>query len=145
MRAPVIALILSLGLAPCAMAADAVAYGPAPAWLKPVTLPKDDGSEADAPARILMRSYQLRFTPTSAETYIESWVRVQTPQGLQALGNIVLPWKPDTDLLTVHHCELIRGDKVIDSLADGQKFEVVRRENNLEYAALDGVLTAVLQ
>lgn len=146
MRVQIVALVFPLlAAAVPAMAADAVAYGPAPSWLKPVMLPNDDGTQADAPAKVLMRSYQLRFTAGGMETYIESYVRVQTPQGLQGLGNIALPWKPDTDLLTVHHCELLREGKVIDLIASGEKFEVLRRENNLEYAALDGVLTAVLQ
>jgi tetratricopeptide (TPR) repeat protein len=146
MRVQIVALMLSMAVAAVpAVAADAVAYGPEPAWLKPVTLTKDDGGQAEAPTKTLLRSYQLHFHPTGMETYVENYVRVQTPQGLQVLGNITLPWKPDTDVLTVHHCQLLRGDKVIDLIAQGQRFEVVRRENNLEYAALDGILTAVLQ
>ncbi|HEX6636982.1 MAG TPA: DUF3857 domain-containing protein [Steroidobacteraceae bacterium] len=138
------AFLLLAGMAP-ALAADAVAYGPEPSWLKPVSLPKDDGSQADAPTKVLLRTAYVRFASGSMETYIESYIRVQSPQGLQALGNITLPWKPDTDVLTVHHCKLLRGEKVIDLVAEGQRFEILRRENNLEYAALDGILTAVLQ
>jgi hypothetical protein len=99
----------------------------------------------EAPARSLLKNFQINFTATKAEIFSEAFVRIQTPQGLQALGNIVLPWKPDTDVLTIHRFRLLRGKAVIDILANGQKFEVLRRENNLEYAALDGVLTAALQ
>jgi tetratricopeptide (TPR) repeat protein/transglutaminase-like putative cysteine protease len=137
-------LIAAAFLTP-AVGADVVSYGPAAAWVKPVAVPKHDGSMPDAPARALLRSYQLRFTADSTEWHFESFVRLQTPAGLQSLGNLVLPWKPDSDVLTVHKCELIRGDRTIDLLGDGKKFEVLRRENNLEYAALDGVLSAVLQ
>jgi tetratricopeptide (TPR) repeat protein len=128
-----------------AQAADTVEYGPPPAWVKAVTVPKPDGSMAEAPARLLLRNYQLKFHARGTELYVESHIRLQTPQGLQSTGNVVLPWKPETDVLTVHKCQLLRDDKVIDVLALGQKFEVLRREDNLEYAALDGVLTAVLQ
>jgi tetratricopeptide (TPR) repeat protein len=136
-------ILLCAGLA-TAHAADAVNYGSAPAWVKAVATPKDDGAVPDAPARVLLRSYQLRFGASTTEWYVESYIRLQTPQGLQAMSNIVLPWKPDTDVLTVHKCQLLRGDKVIDLLAGDRKFEVMRRENNLEYAALDGMLSATL-
>jgi tetratricopeptide (TPR) repeat protein len=72
-------------------------------------------------------------------------VRVQTPQGLTSVGTLALPWKPDSDVLTVHYLHILRGDQTIDVLNGGQTFTVLRRENNLEYAALDGVLTATVQ
>lgn len=145
MRVVALICLLLAGIRP-ALAADTVEYGPAPAWLEPVEPPAvDTGKRADAPLRVLKRSAQLRFDRGGVETYVENYIRVQTPQGLQGLGSITLPWKPDTDVLTVHHCELLRGGKVIDLIAAGQRLEVVRRENNLEYAALDGILTAVLQ
>lgn len=125
--------------------ADTVQYGPAPEWIRPVARPADDGAMAQAPSKILLRNHQIRFTPTGLESYAETFVQLQTAQGLQSLGSIALPWKPETDVLTVHKFHLIRGDKVIDILANGQKFEVLRRENNLEYAALDGTLTAAIQ
>jgi tetratricopeptide (TPR) repeat protein len=138
-------VLLFAGFLASVHAADAVSYGSAPAWVKPVTTPKDDGAMAEAPAKVMLRSYQLRFGSSTSEWYVESFIRLQTPQGLQALSNIVLPWKPDTDVLTVHKCQLLRGNQVIDLLAGGRKFEVMRRENNLEYAALDGMLSATLQ
>jgi tetratricopeptide (TPR) repeat protein len=146
MRIPAIALaILMSSCFAQSHAADVVNYGPAPDWVEPVPVPKDDGNMADAPAKALLRSYQLRFTETSSENYSEDYIRLQTPQGVQALGNIVLPWRPDTDVFTVHKFHLLRGDEVIDILANGQTFEVLRRENNLEHAALDGILTATIQ
>jgi tetratricopeptide (TPR) repeat protein len=146
MRGSATVLIVCLmGLVAPAQGANEVSYGPPPAWVKDVAIPKADGSMAEAPVKLLTRSYQLKFSAKHLEMHVESFFALQTPQGLQALGNIALPWKPDTDVLTVHRCRLLRGDRAIDLLAEGKKFEVLRRENNLEYAALDGVLTAVLQ
>jgi len=144
MRVFALAMCGSLYLG-AAHGADAVQYGNAPEWVRPVARPKDDGSMAQAPSKILLRNHQLKFTSTGLDSYVESFTRLQTAQGLQAFGSLAFPWKPDTDVLTVHKFNLIRGDKVIDVLASGQKFEVLRRENNLEYAALDGVLTAAIQ
>ena len=128
-----------------AFAADTVQYGPPPAWVVPPLLPKDDGTMAEAPSKVLLRSHQVKFEPGGSELYTESFVRLQTPQGLQSLGNLALPWKPDSDVLTIHKLQLLRGNQIIDVIANGQKFEVLRRENNLEYAALDGILTAAIQ
>ena len=97
------------------------------------------------PLRLLLQDQQVRYTPAAQETFIENVARIQTPQGLQQLGTLQLVWKPDTDLLTVHRLQVRRGAQVIDLLADGTRFTVLRRENNLEYSALDGVLTAVVQ
>lgn len=144
MRANKLIPLFMWGLSTAASGADTVNYGVAPSWVQSVTTP-DPGTPGEAPAKVLSRNYQVRFTPGTSELYVESFVRVQTPEGLQALGNIALPWRPDTDQLTVHKYRLLRGERVIDILANGQKFEVLRRENNLEFAALDGLLTAAMQ
>lgn len=47
--------------------------------------------------------------------------------------------------MTIHALRIRRGGQVIDILAEGQTFSVLRREPNLESAMLDGVLTANLQ
>jgi hypothetical protein len=125
--------------------ADPVPYYPAPSWVRPVATPVNDDTMADAPAKSMLVSHQIRFTPGGSTVYMESFMRVQTPQGLQSLGAMNLPWKPDSDALVVHKFHLLRGTQVIDILASGQSFEVLRRENNLEYSALDGILTATLQ
>jgi hypothetical protein len=49
------------------------------------------------------------------------------------------------DDITVHELKLVRGSKVIDVLASGKSFTVLRRETDLEAAKLDGILTATLQ
>jgi tetratricopeptide (TPR) repeat protein len=140
-----LAVLLCLLPLAAAIGADKIMYGPPPAWIKPVTRPVSDGSRPQAPTRMLLHSRQIRFGASTSEVYVESYLLVQTPQGLTGMGSIALPWKPDTDVLTVHKFQVLRGDKVIDILANGQSFEVLRRENNLEYLALDGILTAVIQ
>lgn len=127
-----------------AHAGETVEQGPAPDWVRSTKSPEDT-SPSEAPVKVLLANYQLKFTPRTSTMYVESYIRVQNPQGLQLLGNVTLPWKPDSDVLTVHKLQLLRGDQAIDILAGGQKFEVLRRENNLERAALDGILTATLQ
>ena len=117
--------------------------------MKPVALPTEPKSPAakgddEVPVKILLSDQQVDFQPGLVTVYSDVALKIGTPQGLAA-GNISLPWKPDSDTLIVHRVVIRRGDKIIDVLAGGQTFTVVRRETNLENATLDGVLTANIQ
>lgn len=132
-----------------AFAADPVAdkpiIAPPPAWVRPAELPKDNAKPDQQAVKLLLLDQQVHMLPDGSETYLETVSRVQTAQGLEALGTITLPWKPDRGTLTVHKLHVVRDGKIIDLLARGPGFTVLRREDGLEYAALDGVLTAVIQ
>jgi tetratricopeptide (TPR) repeat protein/transglutaminase-like putative cysteine protease len=141
-----IALALA-GLIPAgaqAAAADKPVIGPPPAWVKPVPLPAAPAG-GEAPVRILLQDQQVSFETGRETVYVETAFKIQTPQGLAGAGNISFPWRPDKDVLTVHKLQILRGAQVIDVLASGQTFTVVRRETNLENSVLDGVLTATIQ
>ncbi len=136
-------------VAGAANGADGPKIAPAEAWVKPAVLAKagagaPSATKATASVAVELYDQQLNFTPAASEIYLETVVRAQTTQGLAALGTIALPWKPDTDTLTVHKLLILRGDKTIDALTD-HSFTLLRRETNLEAATLDGVLTATMQ
>ncbi|QJU58717.1 DUF3857 domain-containing protein [Sphingomonas sp. AP4-R1] len=130
--------------AQAAHAADKPVIAPAPSWVKPLAVPPAPAKPDEAAVRILLSDQQISLEPGKRVTYSHSAVKVQTPQGL-GVGNISLPWNPETDILTVHKLVIRRGDKAIDVLASGQTFTVARREQNMEIATLDGVLTANIQ
>lgn len=138
------ALIVSSALAGAAYAADKPVIGPTPDWVKLVAIPSAPDKSDEAPARVLLSDQQVALEVGRQTVYSEYAVKIQTPQGLAA-GNISFPWRPDTDVLTVHKVVIRRGDQTIDVLASGQTFTVVRREQNLDNAMLDGVLTANIQ
>ncbi|MDZ7283938.1 tetratricopeptide repeat protein [Sphingomonas sanguinis] len=138
------ALVGTSALTQPAYASDKPVIAPAPAWVKPVTPATPSAKPDDAPIRVLLSDQQIALDKGVETVYGETALRIQTPQGLAA-GNISIPWRPETDTLTVHKLLIRRGDKVIDVLASGQTFTVVRREQNLESAMLDGVLTANIQ
>jgi tetratricopeptide (TPR) repeat protein len=144
MRRAVLSLSALLWLT-CAFAGDKVDLGPAPSWVQPAVVPADNGVPTEAAVRILLTDWQFNFSASGDEGYFATQLRVQTPQGLAAAGTLSLPWNPATDALTVHKVHIIRGGQIIDVLANGQAFAVLRRENSLEYATLNGVLTAVIQ
>ncbi len=51
---------------------------------------------------------------------------------------------PEKGDLTVHAVRILRGDEVIDVLAAGERYTVLRRETQLERRTLDGMLTATM-
>lgn len=144
MKVLLAALVATSALTSVAYAADKPVIGPAPAWVKPVTPPPAPVKADEAPVRILLSDQQVALEPGRQTVYSETSLKIQTPQGLAA-GNISLPWRPETETLTVHKLLIRRGDQTIDVLKSGQTFTVLRREQNLESATLDGVLTANIQ
>lgn len=145
MRRVLLGLVLAFGLAAgFAHAADKPVIGPPGDWVKPMAFVPPKGGDTEAATRLLSMDQQLHFGPDGDTTYLHSYIRIQTNQGLASVGTIALPWKPDTTTLTIHQLRILRGDQVIDVLAS-QEFTVLRRENRLEYAMLDGVLTATIQ
>ena len=133
--------------APAAAAATpAPLIAAAPEWVDAVPIPAADPKAGEAAVQSLLVSLQSRYPKSGAEEhFIEFATLIQTPQGLSGLGTIAFPWQPDQTELIVHKVHIIREGKVIDLLAGGQRFTVLRRESNLEAAMLDGVLTAMLQ
>ena len=144
MKIVLAALVATTALTSVAHAADKPVIGPAPGWVKPLAPPTAAAKTDEAPIRILLSDQQVALESGRQTVYSETVLKIQTPQGLAA-GNISLPWRPDTDTLTVHKLLIRRGDQIIDVLKSGQTFTVLRREQNLESATLDGVLTANIQ
>ncbi len=132
---------VALVVAAPAYAGEELQLGPVPDWVvqHPVELPK--GPDTEQPVRLLLLDNQVRLADGKRQGFTAVAFQMQTPDGLSA-GNISLPWRPQTDDLTVHKVLIHRGDQVIDVLEAGQGFTTLRREQNLEQAVLDGVLTA---
>jgi tetratricopeptide (TPR) repeat protein len=124
-------------------AADALKFGPPPAWVHPQAIPA--AKPTDAPVVLLLQDEQIAFDRGKVTVYREAAMKIENAQGLAAAGNLALIWQPATDTLTVNKLQIRRGDKVIDVLAGGQTFTTLRRETNLDAATLDGTLTASMQ
>ncbi len=143
MKPFLLALAVSSMLVGVAHAEDRPLFGPAPPWVKAVVAPNVRETN-DSPVRVLLSDQQIMLDRSVQTVFSQLAFKIQTPQGL-AIGNVSLPWRPETDRLTVHKLLIRRGEQVIDVLASGQTFTVVRREANLEQAMLDGILTANIQ
>lgn len=129
-----------------ALAADKPVVAPPESWVKLVTAPVAlAGGSTSAAIQVLLTDWQMNQAAGGLSLYRHDVLRAQTPQGLGAMGSLQLSWNPDTEVLTLHQYQIRRGDQVIDLLASSQPFTILRRERNLEAAALDGTLTVTLQ
>jgi hypothetical protein len=133
-----------LGAGSGALAAEAIpAIGARPQWVVPPLVPTPDKVAGNAPFQFLMTSTQERILADGVEEYFEYAAVPLTTGGLQALGNISLPWNVERTELTLHKIEIRRGNSRINLLKP-EELLVLRRENNLEKAMLDGMRTVVV-
>ena len=139
------AAFAALVVAPAARAADKPVYAPPGAWTKPIPIPAAPASADGAATQLLLENLQTRFGPAGDEAFQELAVKVVTSQGMDQVGNFILPWDPTLETLTIHRLNIIRDGKVIDLLDGGKNVTILRRETNLESATLDGSLTATIQ
>jgi len=122
--------------------ADQVQRGPVPKWAvqsEPMPVP------ADAAGAVFIRQQdsEVHLDGKGQQIYTAYRVRILHPNALQ-IGNLSLSWNPAAGPPTVHAIRIYREGEVIDVLQKAT-FEILRREDQLEAARLDGNLTAVLR
>lgn len=121
---------------------DTVERGPPPGWVKPSEpLPVPE----DAAGLVFIRKQDtlVHLDDGGQWTYLGQRYKLLHPQALQ-LGNVSLVWNPAAGNPVVHHIRIHRDGQVIDVL-DKAQFEILRREDQLEQAMLDGMLTAIFK
>lgn len=121
---------------------DQVQRGPAPDWVTPSPL-MDVPEDAGGLLFVRQQDTFVRLDNEGQEQYSGYRIRILHPNALQ-LGNISITWNPASGAPTVHAIKVHRDGEVIDVL-ESASFEILRRENQLELAALNGDLTAVLR
>ena len=128
-------------LSSSAIAGEVVRYEATPDWVEAAELDLDEALEGPSEVRL---DYQYRIKGGQVQEYRDRIVRVDNLQALTSEGTLQLIWSPDKGDLFIHALEIIRGDEVIDLVADGVELEVLRREQGLERRLLDGRLTATV-
>ena len=121
---------------------EQVLRGPAPAWATPST-PISTPENVSGPVFIRRQDVKIHLSDQGQAQYFGYRVKILQSSALQ-LGNISIAWSPSSDAPIVHEIKVFRDDQVIDVLKDSS-FEVLRREDQLEMAKLDGTLTAILR
>ena len=141
----ILAFCVALLWGGAAAAADQPTYGPPEAWVRPTPIPTSAAIADGAPYQFLLYDLQAKFSEAGEDYYVERALKIATPQGLNISAMLEESWDPDIESLVVHRLTILRGGAVINVLADGARLMVLRRENNLELAMLDGRLTATIQ
>ena len=141
----VVAALFCVSFPIAASAQPTPTRAPIPDWVTQIAIPDANPERRDRASQTLLLTQQVRYGHDHHDHYTEFAILAQNAQGVQSAGNIVLDWQPDQSELIVHKVQIRRGSEVTDLLANGRDFTVLRRENNLESAMLDGVLTAVMQ
>ena len=118
-------------------------YCEAPSWVVPTPTPTDSQTPDGAPYRVIYSDNQIHLGEDGFEAYQAYRLKILRPEALSA-GNIAVSWSPDAGEAKIHYIRIIRDNKTIDVLK-ATKFQILQREGFLEYAALNGELTATLQ
>ncbi|MEI6641323.1 MAG: DUF3857 domain-containing protein [Novosphingobium sp.] len=118
-----------------------VQRGPSPAWVTP-SEPLPVPANASGPIFMRYQDVILHIDGKGEQQYTAYRVRLLNSAALP-MGNLTMGWNPANGPTMVHTIRVYRDGQVIDVL-DKAKFEVLRREDQLEAAMLDGMLTAVL-
>lgn len=141
-----LASVATVALAGGALAGEKIEFAPPGDWVRTEDVALAPARSAAAQSyAVLNRSVQARLGGAAGDIYYgRTVVRIQSPLGLKA-GQPAFSWNPDTETVTVHKFHILRGGQVIDVLARGQDFAILRRESRLENSMLDGELTAVMQ
>ena len=136
-------ILLAWGFAACAWAQEPPPRGPAPDWVRPLTLDPDTPPAGAEAFRVELMEVQVRIDDGGTHMYTRQRLRILSAQALTGLGSVAVPWDPVSQSLMIHEVNLLRGERRIDVL-ESQQFTVLRREGALEAARLDGIMTAVL-
>jgi len=115
---------------------------PVPGWAtpsEPLAVPED----VQGPLFLRRQDNFIRLTATGHDYFSSQMIRVLQPQALE-IGNIAIAWNPAAGEARVHKVMIHRRGQEIDVLGK-TAFEILRREDQLEAAMLDGMLTAVLR
>lgn len=137
-----VAAVALIAAAP-AFAGDTVKYAAAPEWIDPLP-PIDVAKLTDSTPIVVRLDSQQRIDGATVWRYFDTATRASSVEALGQLGTVSLSWQPDQGDLIIHAVEILRGTERIDLLKVGAKFEVLRREQQLERNVMTGALTATL-
>ncbi len=122
--------------------APAITQQPAPAWATP-SEPLAVPDSVQGPVFLRRQDSAVRLTATGHDYFSSQMIRILQPQALE-IGNVAIAWNPAAGEARVHKLIIHRRTEQIDVLAK-TAFEILRREDQLEAAMLDGTLTAILR
>ena len=128
-----------------AFAAPKPVFGPPPKWVDVAAVPDAPPTEGAPAVQTLLDDNQSRLTPQGDTFYNRRVRKVLRAEGLASQTTFGVTWDPEDEVVTIHSLQIIRNGQVIDLLSKGKKMLVLRREQDLERAMLDGRMSASQQ
>jgi hypothetical protein len=128
--------------APVVAQSDQVRRGPVPVWAMAsplMSVPENDSG----PLFFRRQDVEIHLDGQSQQQYLGYRIKILQSSALQ-IGNISIAWNPAAGAPIIHDIKLFRDGEGVDVLKN-TSFEILRREDQLEAAKLDGTLTAVLR
>lgn len=123
-------------------AGEAPLFQAVPDWVVNAGALTADEAKGDG---IILYDRQQKVDGDIVVSYSDFALRATSAEQLARLGTLAYRWHPDKGDLIVHSIEIIRDGQQIDVIKSGNKFTVLRREQNLEQDWIDGTLTATMQ
>lgn len=136
------ACVSILAAQPAIAQKDQVKRGPEPDWVQQSELAPLPDNPAGA-YFVRRQDVLVHLDDKGQQQYLGYRIKLLHPTALQ-LGNLSIAWNPQAGAPVVHAIKVHRDGEVIDALKSGT-FEILRREDQLEAASLDGILTAILR
>lgn len=119
---------------------EQVERNPVPEWVKPSALLP---IPTDGAGLVFVRAQDLVVHLDKQGQVLYTGYRVKLlHSNALAAGNLAISWNPASGSPVVHSIKVYRDGQAMD-LSKSVPFEVLRREDQLEVAVLDGTLTAV--
>lgn len=121
---------------------EQVRRGPSPAWVAPsALLPVPEN--VSGPLFMRRQDLETHLSDQGQAQYLGYRVKILQSNALP-LGNISIAWNPRSGAPIVHDIKVFRDGQVTDVLRTSS-FEILRREDQLEAAKINGTLTAILR
>lgn len=139
------AIAFSLLVAKPALAGDVPLYRSEPDWVEPGDFESIMSGVQTSNQLVVSIDRQVKLEDGEVWQYADIVFRGSSAEALAQIGRLQGGWHPDRGDFIVHNVQIIRDGEIIDALADGRKFEILRRESGLEKLKVDGILTAFLQ
>lgn len=134
---PLVALFMPAAV----MAGTEPLYEATPGWVQQAEM--GEVVRSTGPSELLY-DWQYRIEDGTVFAYTDHAVRIDNPQALMEQNTQTITWMPDKGDLVINAFEIHRGGEVIDLLAQGVTFDVLRRELSMEAGYLEGELSATV-
>lgn len=143
---PMWLLWIACGLLLLVQGASAAQYGRGapPSWVRAVAVPHDvqaPSSQVLSGSHMLLYDRQVRIDGPRTADFSHFATQALNEQGVAAISNIEIVFDPTYQTLTLHDVRVHRGQQV-QNRTSALKVDILRREKGLDFATLDGRVSA---